>query len=72
MGRVVIIEFDHEIRKILLVFDFHAIDQYFGCNPFSLSAQHDRCTVGIVGADIDTLVSTHFLKAHPDIGLDIL
>ena len=28
--------------------------------------------MSIIGADIVTFVPSHFLKAHPDIGLDIL
>ena len=45
------------------------INELFGADPFFLSAQHDRRTMRIIGAHIMDLMTTHSLKAHPNIGL---
>jgi hypothetical protein len=41
-------------------------------DAFLLGAQHDRCAVGVVGADVPAFVAAHLLEAHPDVGLDVL
>ena len=46
-------------------------DQFLRGDAFLLRPQHDGCAVGIVGADVMALMPAHFLKAHPDIGLDV-
>ena len=46
-------------------------DQCFRGEPFGVRFQHDRCAVGVVGADEVKLVALHALEPHPDIGLDV-
>ena len=42
------------------------------CFARLLSGNHDGRAVGVVGADKVHLMALHPLKAHPDIGLDVL
>ena len=53
----------------MLMFDLG--DQLFRSDAFAVGAQHDGRAVSVVGADIIALVTAHFLKSHPDVGLDI-
>ncbi len=69
---MVVIEIDAKGGEIATVFRGDALDQLLGADPFVLRAQHDRRAVRVVSADVVTLVATHFLKTHPDIGLDVL
>jgi len=71
VGAVVIVEADVEGGKVCTVFLADACHQFFRCNTFILRAQHDRGAVGVVCTYVNALVATHFLKAHPDVSLDI-
>jgi hypothetical protein len=71
MGGMVIIEFDSEPGKVSLVFQSNSFDQRFRTDTFLLGAQHYRRSVGVVSANIIATVPTHFLKSHPNIGLQI-
>lgn len=53
----------------MLVMD--ASDQRFGRDAFFFGTQHDRCTVGIIGANISRLVADQFLEPNPNIRLDV-
>jgi hypothetical protein len=46
--------------------------QILWLNPFLACPQHDWGAVGIISADIDTVMPSHFLKSYPYISLDIL
>ena len=37
-----------------------------------LGEQHGAGAVGVIGADVEALVATQLLEAHPDVGLDVL
>ena len=39
--------------------------------PSVFGADHYRCAVGVVCAEIEALIAGHFLEPHPDIGLEI-
>ena len=71
VGAAVVVELDMESLEIRNVFMPYAVYQLLGRDAFLLGAQHDRRAVGVVGADIMHLVALHFLKAHPDVGLDV-
>ena len=49
----------------------YPLHQLLGGDPLLLGTQHDRRTVGVVGADIDALVAAHTLEPRPDVGLDV-
>ena len=71
IGRVVTVETDVKAGEIAQVLAVHARDQLFRRDAFLFRAQHDGRAVGVVGTDVITFVSMHFLEAHPDIGLDV-
>ena len=72
MGAVIIVKGNIELGKILLMLLIDLGDHLFGLDPHLLSLEHDRCTVGIIGTDIMTLMATKFLEAGPDICLYVL
>ena len=57
--------------KVALMAVFDAGDEILGAYPGFFGSQHDRCTVGIIGADVMHAVALHPPRAHPDIGLDV-
>ena len=61
-----------ETGEIARVLGMHAGDQLLGREAFLFGAQHDRCAMGVVGADEPAFVAAHFLEAGPDVGLDVL
>ena len=72
VGAVVVVKGDGEVGKIGLMLAGDAGDQLLGLDPLVLRAQHDGGAVGVIGADIQTIVAAHFLEPHPDIGLYVL
>lgn len=68
---VEVVKVDQELGKVGAVFSLHVGDQLFRGDAFLFRAQHDRRTVGVVGADIDALIAAMLLEAHPHIGLDV-
>ncbi|VVM91438.1 hypothetical protein PS647_02842 [Pseudomonas fluorescens] len=68
---VEIVEVHQEVGKVGAVFSLDVGDQLFRGDAFLFRAQHDRRTVGVVGADIDALIAAVLLEAHPHIGLDV-
>ena len=72
VGRVVVVEVHQEVGEVAHVLGAHGVDQLLGGDALALGAEHDRRTVGVVGADVDGLVATHLLEAHPHVRLDVL
>src|SRR5690606_8200009 len=72
VGRVVVVEVHAEVGEVGHVLGAHVVDQLFRGDAFLLGAQHDGRAVGVVGADVDGLVATQLLEAHPHVGLDVL
>ena len=70
MRGIEIVEANGEIGVIALVFLVYAGNQRLGADVLVQGAQHDGCAVGVIGADIDAVMTTHVLEAHPDVGLD--
>lgn len=68
---VEVIEVHQEVGKVGAVFSLDVGDQLFRGDAFFFRAQHDRRTVGVVGADINALVAAVLLEAHPHVGLDV-
>ena len=71
MGAVIIVVADAkacEIGKMLGVGFFY---QRFGGDALFFGGKHDGRAVGVVGAAVVAFVSARFLKAHPNIGLDV-
>ncbi|MNZ64769.1 hypothetical protein D3C78_829430 [compost metagenome] len=71
VGRMVVVEVHQEGGEVGGVLGAHVVDQLLRGDAFLLGAQHDGRAVGVVGADVDGLVATHLLEAHPDVGLDV-
>ena len=71
IGGVVAVEVDIKPVKIGFMFFPYAIYQLSGRDAFLFRAEHDRGAVSVVRTDIVHLVFLHFLKAHPDVGLDV-
>ena len=72
VGAAEVVEADHEAVEVGLVLVPDAVDQLFGRDAFRLSTQHDRRAVRVVGACVPDFMPAHALKAHPDVGLDVL
>lgn len=72
VGRVEVVEIHQEIGEVATVLGLDVGDQLLRGDAFLLGAQHDGRAVGVVGADIDALVATHFLEADPHVCLDVL
>jgi hypothetical protein len=71
MGRVVVIVTDEKTLEISGVCHTQRFNQGLWRNPGFFRLQHGCGAVGIVGADVDHLVTAQALKADPDIGLDV-
>ena len=71
MCSVKIVKGNVEVGEIFFVFHFHPVDELFGCNALLLGAKHDGRAMGVIGTDIDAVVTEHALVADPDIGLNI-
>ena len=66
-----VIKTDRKVSKVGTVLLIDSGDEFFWCDTFILGAQHNRCTMGIIGANIETMVTLHLLKSNPYIGLDV-
>jgi hypothetical protein len=62
---VEVVEVHQEVGKVGAVFGLHVGDQLFRGDAFLFGAQHDRRTVGVVGADINALVAAHASGSAP-------
>ena len=58
--------------EILLAAGEDARDQLLGRHAFRFSLEHDGRAMRVVRAHPVHLVPQHALKAHPDVGLDVL
>ena len=63
---------DHETVKVAAMFSVDVLDEFFRRDAELLGPQHGGCAMGVVGADVDTRVTAHTLKANPDICLNML
>jgi len=72
MGRIVVVEADVEAFEVRAMFGIDPLDQSFRRFARFLGLEHDRGAMGVVRTDVVTFMATHFLKTHPDIGLDVL
>ena len=72
VSRVEIVKVDEKISEIRRMLQLNVVDQLLGGNAFLLGAQHDGRTVGIVGANINSLMAAQLLETHPDVGLYVL
>ena len=67
-----VVERDVKAVEVLLAAGGDAGDEGLRRLPGLLGRDHDRRAVGIVGTDEMHLMALHALKAHPDVGLDVL
>ena len=72
VGAVPVVKTDVKAIQIRLAPGGDISHKLLRCFARLLGGNHDRCAVGVVGADKVHLVALHPLKAHPDIGLDVL
>ena len=68
----VVIELDVKAGEIAHVGRPHVGDNGLFAAPLLASPDHDGRAVRIVGADIDDAMPAQPLKAHPNVGLDVL
>ena len=71
VGGVVVIKADVEAAEIFLMLIADPVNQLFGRDAFALGPEHNGRAVGIVGANVVTVLATHFLVTHPDIRLNV-
>ena len=64
-----VVEADFKTGVIALVLRVDALDQLFRGNALLVGAQHDRRAVGVVGADIQAIVTPDFLEPYPYVRL---
>jgi hypothetical protein len=71
ISTAVVIKRDIKAREVPFVGGLHIGDE-FGFGPSLLpSADHDRCSVRIIGANEDASPTHEALKANPNIGLNV-
>ena len=66
------VKFHLKTRKISEMLFAVAFNQFFGWYSFLAGGDHHRGAVGVVGAEVSALMAAHFLKADPEISLQIL
>jgi hypothetical protein len=71
MRGIIVVKPDIESRKIPDVLGVHALNQLLGLNTLSPGTNHNRCTVCIVGTEIQALIPSGLLEPDPDVGLQI-
>ena len=69
---VKIVEAYQEAGAVALVFLPDSVDLLFCGDAQLFGGQHNGRAVGIVGTDIDAVVTAGFLETHPDVGLHLL
>ena len=65
------IKTDAEVGEISLMRVTHLRYHCFRRNPQLLRFKHDGGAVCVIGADKMTVVTTHLLETHPNIGLNV-
>jgi len=68
---VKVVEFDTECIQVGELLGGNALDQFLRRYIFLTCTNHDRRAVRIAGANVNAVVATQFLEAHPDIRLDV-
>ena len=71
MGAVIIVVADEKAGEVGEVLFAHFGNHVFGRDALFLRGQHHGRAVGVVGAAVVALVAAQFLKAHPNVGLDV-
>jgi hypothetical protein len=64
-------EFDLKIFEILGVISITFANELFRGDALLAGFDHDRGAMGVIGADEGAIVSAHFLKAIPEVGLQV-
>jgi hypothetical protein len=68
---MVVIKGNSKFQEITLVFLTHHANKIFWAYAFLLCFKHDRGAMRIVRTNKNTLVTTHFLKANPNVALNV-
>ena len=71
VGAVIIVVADEKAGEVGEVLFAHFGNHVFGRDALFLCGQHHGRAVGVVGAAVVALVAAQFLKAHPNVGLDV-
>ena len=71
VGAVIVVVADIKAGEVGQMLGVHFFNQGFGGEVLFFGRQHDGGAVGVVGAAVVALVAAQFLKAHPDVGLDV-
>jgi hypothetical protein len=71
MRGMVVVEIDMKIGEVPLMLLSDTLDELLGRNAFFACPDHDRGAMGVIGTDIDALMTLYFLKTCPDISLDV-
>ena len=61
-----------EIIKVGNVFGANLLDELFRADALLFGLEHNCRAMGVISTDIVTLVATHALETHPNVGLDML
>ena len=69
MRRAVVVEADQHVGQVAPMFAVHPVDQRLRRDTLGLRLEHDGRPMGVVGADVITLVAPQFLESDPYIGL---
>lgn len=70
--RAVVIELDTEAGEVLFVGGLHLGDEFEFRSTLLPGPDHDRRSMGVVGADEDAASTGKLLETDPNIGLDVL
>lgn len=71
VGGIVVVKAHMKTGEVALMFGAYPCNQLLRADAFGLGTQHDWRAVGVVGAHVVHLVALHFLKANPDVGLNV-
>ena len=72
VGGVVVVVLDAEAGQVPHMLPAHDLDEILRAHASLLSVQHGAGAVRVIGADVEAVVAAQLLKAHPDVGLDVL
>ena len=72
VGGVEVVKIYQEAGAITQVFLVDVVDLLLGSDAEFFCSQHNRCAVGVIGTNVQAVVSARLLKAHPYIGLNLL
>ena len=71
VGAVIVVVTDVKTLEIGEMFGMNSFNQLFGGDALFFCCQHNGRAMSIIRTNIVTSMAAHFLKAYPNIGLDV-